>query len=175
MTSTPAEPIHHCRSLDFLNLMQRVPEHDLGNASALVHHALRADLIAAGHPDDSFDLGAIHTVTETHEGRTCLVDLTVARRPEFARVTLLTNEVDAIFHHRVVVEDFAEHALELISQDYQSGVVGSLVPRTDSRIELRLIDLRSRATVWHAEPLATCTEVLQAVLGEIERRRTRAA
>lgn len=164
----PVAPlVVHRRALDYLNLMHRVPECDLGNADAMIRHALREELRLVGHRPETIELGRIHPFEDAHEARTCLVDVNLDGAAALARVTVPTVELRAIWYFRVSVEDFAERALGLHQRPWQEASVGDLEPRHDSRVSLRLIDVRTKDVVWSAEPLATCPDVLHAIHGEL--------
>lgn len=169
MTDTRS-PVAHLTDLNLLWLIHQVPDQDLGNYDALIRHAVRLELIEAGVSPTSLTVGEVDQREEVEEGHSCLVDVIISGIELVVGVTITFEEFAAIQRFGDVVGDFAEQALTLLQQPGQEILVGSTGDRTDSRIDLWLVDRTSRETQWHAEPVATCPDVLSAIRSEVSRR-----
>lgn len=168
--SITQQPIVHRRELDILALIRRVPEHDRGNYNALIHAALRDELTELGYPEESYELGKIHSDTDEDHGWSYLVDVTMDGSTQVARVTALYEELAAISGFRSRVADFAEHALQRLEGAGQQIYVSDYINGVGDRIDLWITDLATSEEVWRAQPLATCIHVLDVIDEEIERR-----
>lgn len=168
--TTTQQPIVHRRELDILALIHRLPEHDRGNYDALIHAALRDELTELGYPQESYELGDIHSDTESDAGWTYLVNVTTAGVTQVARVTALYEELAAISGSRSQVADFAEHALQRLQEPGQRIYVRDYIKGIGDRIDLWITDATTGEELWRAQPLATCIHVLDAIDEEIENR-----